>query len=122
MIIVTGTRLTGRSERQYEVIPRGRLGLRVRTLQSAAQFTTLAGKNLRLDPHEPRPHAGQGRRALLCYGSHHLVPGNAGRGDRVSLIEQQTGMRTYEIADLVPLQGDPGGLAAKLAGYTRGTV
>jgi hypothetical protein len=29
----------------------------VRTLQPAAQLTTLAGKNLLLDPHEARPHA-----------------------------------------------------------------
>jgi hypothetical protein len=64
----------------------------------------------------------RGRRALLCYGSDHLAHGNAGKGYLVSLIEQQTGVRTYVIADLVPLQGDPGGLAAKLAGYGRGSV
>jgi hypothetical protein len=40
----------------------------------------------------------------------------------VSLIEQRTGVRTYKIVDLVPLKGDPGGLAAKLARYPRGAV
>lgn len=67
----------------------------------------------------------KGRRALLCYGSEHLQHTNGASGGRaalVPLIEQQTGVRTYVIADLIPLQGDPGGLGTKLASYPRGTV
>jgi hypothetical protein len=68
----------------------------------------------------------RGRRALLCYGGEHLqhTNGVSGRGDGtlVPLIEQKTGVRTYVIADLIPLQGDPGGLGAKLASYPRGTA
>lgn len=68
----------------------------------------------------------KGRRALLCYGGEHLqhTNGVSGSGESalVPLIEQQTGVRTYVIADLIPLEGDPGGLGAKLAGYPRGTV
>jgi hypothetical protein len=62
----------------------------------------------------------KGRRALLCYGGAHLLhaPGQS----IVSIIEHDTGVRTYTILDLVPLQGDTSGLAAKLAGYPRGTV
>ena len=67
----------------------------------------------------------KGRRALLCYGMAHLfhpvsqlhLPPNL-----VSLIEQRTGEQTYTIADLVPLAGDPGGLATKLSAYPRSTV
>jgi hypothetical protein len=43
----------------------------------------------------------KGRRALLCYGALHLLhtdPTNS----IVSLIEKQTGVRTYTIVDLVP--------------------
>jgi len=64
----------------------------------------------------------KGRRALLCYGGPHLLHTNDPAPSIVSLIEQQTGVRTYTIVDLVPLQGDRGGLATKLAGYPRGTV
>lgn len=64
----------------------------------------------------------KGRRALLCYGGPHLLHTNHPTPSIVSLIQQQTGDRTYTIVDLVPLQGDPGGLATKLAGHARGTV
>ena len=67
----------------------------------------------------------KGRRALLCYGMAHLfhpVPKLRLPPNLVSIIEQRTGERTYTIADLVPLAGDPGGLAAKLTGYTRNAV
>jgi len=37
-------------------------------------------------------------------------------------IERQTGQRIYVIADLVPLAGDPGGLAKRLSRYPRDTV
>jgi hypothetical protein len=60
----------------------------------------------------------KGRRALICYGWGHLVRG----GSLAGLIKRQTGERTYSIVDLVPLDGDPGGLAKKLAGYQRNTV
>ncbi|HEY6314207.1 MAG TPA: hypothetical protein VIY52_25890 [Streptosporangiaceae bacterium] len=68
----------------------------------------------------------RGRRALLCYGDEHLqhTNGVSGSAERalVPLIEHQTGVRTFVIADLIPLQGDPGGLGAKLSSYPRGTV
>jgi hypothetical protein len=67
----------------------------------------------------------KGRRALLCYGMAHLfhpVPTLHTQPNLVSIIEQRTGERTYTIADLVPLAGDPGGLATRLASYTRNTV
>ena len=68
----------------------------------------------------------KGRRALLCYGGEHLQHTNgvsgSGEGALVPLIEQQTGVRTYVIADLIPLEGDPGGLGARLASYPRDTV
>ena len=67
----------------------------------------------------------KGRRALLCYGMAHLfhrVPRLHTPPNLVSIIEQRTGARTYTIADLVPLAGDPGGLASKLTRYTRNTV
>jgi hypothetical protein len=68
----------------------------------------------------------KGRRALLCYGAYHLLHANpvsgSGRASLVPLIEQQTGVRTYTIADLIPLHPDPGGLAAMLAGYPRGSA
>ena len=41
--------------RGFHHIPRGRLELPVRRLQSAEQLTTLVGKKLLLDPHEARP-------------------------------------------------------------------
>jgi hypothetical protein len=58
------------------------------------------------------------RRALICYGWGHLVHG----GSLVGLIERQTSERVYTIVDLVPLAGDPGGLASKLAAYPRNSV
>ena len=58
----------------------------------------------------------RGCRALLCYGAAHLFHAN-GPGPLVPLIQQQTRVRTYVIADVIPLEGDPGGLGAKLAGY-----
>jgi hypothetical protein len=61
----------------------------------------------------------KGRRALIHYGTGHLLHQN---GTLASLIEQQTRMRTYTITDLVPLAGDPGGLAAKLFRYPPNTV
>src|SRR5262249_44008615 len=36
--------------------------------------------------------------------------------------EQQTGERPYAIAPLVPLSGDPGGLAGRLSRYPRRTI
>jgi hypothetical protein len=68
----------------------------------------------------------KGRRALLCYGADHLLHANpvsgSGKAALVPLIEQQTGVRTYTIADLIPLDTDPGGLGPKLANQPRGTV
>jgi hypothetical protein len=67
----------------------------------------------------------KGRRALLCFGGGHLRHGTTSSRASdtvVGLIEQQTGVHTYVIQELVPLAGDPGGLAAKLAPYPRGTV
>ena len=61
---------------------------------------------------------GKGRRALLCYGMTGLFHGTGMTG----AIEQATGQRIYVIADLVPLAGDPGGLATKLSRYSRNTV
>ncbi len=60
----------------------------------------------------------KGRRALLCYGMTGLFHGTG----MTEAIEQKTGQRIYVIADLVPLAGDPGGLAAKLFRYRRDTV
>jgi hypothetical protein len=64
----------------------------------------------------------KGRRALLCYGGYDLLHTSDSNSSIVSLIEQQTGVRTYTIADLVTLQGDPGGLTARLAEYPRNSV
>jgi len=60
----------------------------------------------------------RGRRALLCYGLTGLFHGTGMTG----AFEQHVGQRIYVIADLVPLAGDPGGLAAKLSRYPRNTV
>ena len=60
----------------------------------------------------------RGRRALLCYGMTGLFHGTGMTG----AIERQTGQRIYVIADLVPLAGDPGGLAKRLSRYPRDTV
>jgi len=60
----------------------------------------------------------RGRRALLCYGMTGLFHGTGMTG----AIERQTGQRIYVIADLVPLAGDPGGLAQRLSRYPRDTV
>ncbi len=60
----------------------------------------------------------KGRRALLCYGMTGLFHGTG----MTETIEQKTGQRIYVIADLVPLAGDPGGLAARLSRYRRDTV
>ena len=62
----------------------------------------------------------KGHRALICYGWWHLLHSFPHR--LVDIIEQRTGERTYTIADLVPLSGDPGGLATELARYARDTV
>lgn len=56
----------------------------------------------------------KGRRALICYGADHVLHG--------SMIERQTGERPYVIATLVPIAGDPGGLARRLSQYPRRTV
>jgi hypothetical protein len=80
------------------------------------------------DPHAAsvvRQLLAKGHRALLCYGSEHLQHTNGASGGRaalVPLIQQQTGVRTYVIEDLIPLQGDPDGLGARLARYPRGAV
>jgi hypothetical protein len=62
----------------------------------------------------------KGHRALICYGWWHLLHSFPHR--LVDIIEQRTGERTYVIADLVPLAGDPGGLARRLSQYSRNTV
>jgi hypothetical protein len=65
----------------------------------------------------------KGRRALLNFGAEHLYHlKQASAVTLVPIIEQQTGVRTYVVADLIPPQGDPGGLGGKLASYPRGTV
>lgn len=69
----------------------------------------------------------KGHRALLCYGAAHLVHPPLGPRLRMppslaSIIERQTGDRTYTIKDLVPSAGDDGGLAAQLSQYPRGAV
>lgn len=63
---------------------------------------------------------GKGHRALLCYGAGHFF--HSISSDLVSIIERQTGERTYTIFDLVPSAGDPGGLARILSPYARNTV
>jgi hypothetical protein len=60
----------------------------------------------------------RGRRALLCYGMTGLFHCTGMTG----AIERQAGQRIYVIADLVPLAGDPGGLAQRLSRYPRDTV
>lgn len=50
----------------------------------------------------------KGRKALLCYGLPHLLHFDNPTPSTVSLVQQRTGVRTYTIGDLVPLQGDPG--------------
>jgi hypothetical protein len=62
----------------------------------------------------------KGHRALICYGWWHLL--HSSPHNLVGLVEQRTGERTYTIADLVPLAGDPGGMASRLARYPRNTV
>jgi hypothetical protein len=65
----------------------------------------------------------KGRRALLIYGGLHLLHNSAQPGTSiVSLVEQQTGVHTYVILDLMPLTGDPDGVITSLAAYPRGTV
>ncbi len=59
----------------------------------------------------------RGRRALLCYGMTGLFHGTGMTG----AIERQTGQRIYVIADLVPLAGDPGGLAPLAPGWGHST-
>jgi hypothetical protein len=56
----------------------------------------------------------KGRRALLCYGADHVLHG--------SRIERQLRVRPYVIATLVPLAGDPGGLAERLSTYPAPSV
>ncbi|NUR62319.1 MAG: hypothetical protein HOV87_27215 [Catenulispora sp.] len=68
------------------------------------------------------------RKALICYGAAHVThhagttrpPGTP--SGVVSLIEEQTGQRVFSLVTLVPLAGDPGGLAARLSPYPRGVV
>jgi hypothetical protein len=62
----------------------------------------------------------KGHRALICYGWWFVLHGSP--NSLIGRIEQQTGERTYTIADLVPLDGDPGGLARKLSRHPRNTV
>ena len=59
----------------------------------------------------------KGHRALICYGWWFLL--HSSPHSLIGEIEQRTGDRTYTIADLVPLAGDPGGLARKLARQPR---
>jgi hypothetical protein len=60
----------------------------------------------------------RGHRALLCYGWWHLLHTNG----IARLLQQHAGERMYTIADLVPLAGDPGGVATRLSRYPRDTV
>jgi hypothetical protein len=46
----------------------------------------------------------RGRRALLHFGGYHL---RHGADEITGVIQQQTGVRTYVIQDLVPVAGDP---------------
>ena len=63
----------------------------------------------------------KGHRALLCYGSDHLLHSTS--GNVTSIVQQRTGQRIYTIADIASyLAGDPGGLASKLAPYPRNSV
>ncbi|WP_157734842.1 hypothetical protein [Pseudofrankia inefficax] len=67
----------------------------------------------------------KGRRALICYGVGHVIRTSkqpALPPGLVSVIENQTGERVYTVASLVPLSGDPEGLARRLTGYPRRTV
>jgi hypothetical protein len=67
----------------------------------------------------------KGRRALIHYGSAHLTHAVSSVNlplNLVSIVEKQTGVRVYSIADLVPFTGDPGGLGTRLASYPRATV
>jgi hypothetical protein len=65
----------------------------------------------------------KGHRALLCYGMVHLFhPNPEVPTNLVAIIERRTGEHTWTIADLVPLAGDPGALATKLAPYPRNTA
>jgi hypothetical protein len=60
----------------------------------------------------------QGRRALICYGWAYLFH----KSGLAGIIERRTGERTYTIADLVPLAGDPGGLASRLSRFPQDRV
>jgi hypothetical protein len=60
----------------------------------------------------------KGHRALICYGWWHLLHSNG----FARLLQQHAGERMYTIADLVPLAGDPGGVATRLSRYPRNTV
>jgi hypothetical protein len=70
---------------------------------------------------------GKGRRALICYGMAHVfhptaAAVKAGGRNIAWYLKHHTGQAIYTIADLVPLDGDPGGLAAKLVSYPRNAV
>ncbi len=69
---------------------------------------------------------GKGRKALIVYGAGHVLHQAARTAalqpGLVGLVEQQTGEKVWTIATLVPLSGDPGGLAAYLARYPSRTV
>jgi hypothetical protein len=56
--------------------------------------------------------------------SHSQIPLGQRDPHAASVVEQQVLAkgRTYVIKDLIPQQGDPGGLATKLAPYPRGTI
>ncbi len=62
----------------------------------------------------------KGHRALICYGWWFLL--HSTPHSLIGEIEQRTGERTYTIADLLPLDGDPGGLATRLARQPRNTT
>lgn len=59
----------------------------------------------------------KGHRALICSGWWHLLHSNG-----LARLLDQRGERIYTIADLVPLAGDPGGVARQLSRYPRNTV
>lgn len=64
----------------------------------------------------------KGRKGLIVYGAAHLLHKTAGTVALPPGLEEQTGEKVWTIATLVPLAGDPGGLAASLARYPTRTV
>ncbi|MFC5828848.1 hypothetical protein [Nonomuraea insulae] len=59
----------------------------------------------------------KGRRALICYGTDHVL-----RTSAIVSAAEKLGAKTYVIAGLAPLAGDPGGLGKRLSRYERRSV